>query len=181
MIKLIDLLIEQWDTKTMGKPLTKAEISALKKKLKAPSVRKGPKKQLVPPNLSDREKHHVIFVMLKKRRDKAYKKSGGQMFQKHWTKLSKAEKEKLGEIAVRPKPTKFKDIYNALPSDLKKRVWENWRKTLFSGFSCQIAAFILRKIYLIPNSPDSFFNSSIPPDSQGCEKKLFFSYPLAVF
>ena len=63
------------------------------------------------------------MASLKKRRDKNYEKSGGQFIKKHWTKLSKAEKEKLGEIAVRPKPTKFKDIYNALPSDLKKRVY----------------------------------------------------------
>ncbi len=41
MIKLIDLLIEQWDTKTMGKPLSKSEITALKKKLNSPEVRKG--------------------------------------------------------------------------------------------------------------------------------------------
>jgi len=32
-------------------------------------------------------------------------------------------KKKIKEIAVRPKPKKFKDIYNALPSDLKKRVY----------------------------------------------------------
>ena len=34
-------------------------------------------------------------------------------------------RKKLGmnEIAVRPKPKKFKDIYNALPADLKKRVY----------------------------------------------------------
>ena len=31
--------------------------------------------------------------------------------------------KKIKEIAVRPKPKKFKDIYNALPSDLKKRVY----------------------------------------------------------
>ena len=49
MIKLKDLLTElqspPWNTKTMGKPLSNSEISALKKKLKTPSVRKGPKKQ----------------------------------------------------------------------------------------------------------------------------------------
>ena len=118
----MDLLIEQWDTKTMGKPLSKAEISALKKKLKEPTKRKGPRKQIVPANLSDREQAHIVFVMLKKRRDKNIKMGGG-FIQKHWTKMSKAEREKLGEIAVRLKPTKFKDIYNALPSDLKKRVY----------------------------------------------------------
>ena len=32
-------------------------------------------------------------------------------------------KKKIKEIAVRPKPKVFKDIYNALPSDLKKRVY----------------------------------------------------------
>ena len=37
--------------------------------------------------------------------------------------IQKMEKDKfLNEIAVRPKPKKFRDIYNALPSDLKKRV-----------------------------------------------------------
>ena len=35
----------------------------------------------------------------------------------------KFPKVKLHEIAVRPKPKKFKDIYNALPSDLRKRVF----------------------------------------------------------
>ena len=104
MIKLKDLLTEKlqsppWNTKTMGKPLTKAEISTLKKKLKAPSVRKGPKKQLVPPNLSDREKAYIIFVMLKKRRDKNYEKSGGQFIKKHWSKMTKAEKMHLNRLA----------------------------------------------------------------------------------
>ena len=104
------------------KPLSKSEIDVLKKKLKAPEVRKGLKKQVIPPKFSDREAHHIIYVMLKKRRDKNLKKFGGGI-QKHWTKMSKKDREKLGEIAVRPKPTKFKDIYNALPSDLKKRVY----------------------------------------------------------
>tara|TARA_B100000482_G_scaffold161605_1_gene124397 strand:+ start:88 stop:1794 length:1707 start_codon:yes stop_codon:yes gene_type:complete len=35
----------------------------------------------------------------------------------------KKKKKKVKEIAVRKKPKKFKDIYNALPSDLKKRVY----------------------------------------------------------
>ena len=111
MIKLKDLLTElqspPWNTKTMGKPLSNSEISALKKKLKTPSVRKGPKKQLMPPNLSDREKAYIIFVMLKKRRDKNYEKSGGQFIKKHWTKLSKAEKEKLGENSYYRKAMKY--------------------------------------------------------------------------
>ena len=44
MIKLIDLLFEQW-TKEMGKPLSKAEISTLKKKLKKPKKKKRTKKR----------------------------------------------------------------------------------------------------------------------------------------
>ena len=98
MIKLMDLLIEQWDTKTMGKPLSKAEISALKKKLKEPTKRKGARKQIVPPNLSDREKYHIVFVMLKKQRDKNIKMGGG-FIQKHWTKMSKAERMHLDRLA----------------------------------------------------------------------------------
>ena len=35
----------------------------------------------------------------------------------------KKKKKKVKEIAVRKKPKKFKDIYNALPIDLKKRVY----------------------------------------------------------
>ena len=96
MIKLIDLLIEQWDTKTMGKPLSQSEITALKKKLKAPEVRKGLKKQVVPPSLSDRETNYIIYVMLKKQRDKNLKKFGGGI-QKHWNKMSKKDREKLGQ------------------------------------------------------------------------------------
>ena len=73
MIKLKDLLFEkkedlsQWDSKLMGKPLSKGEIVKLKKKLKAPEVRDPKKGSLViPPKLSDRESHHIIYVMLKK-------------------------------------------------------------------------------------------------------------------
>ena len=98
MIKLIDLLIEQWDTKTMGKPLSQSEITALKKKLKAPEVRKGLKKQVVPSSLSDRETHYIIYVMLKKQRDKNLKKFGGGI-QKHWNKMSKADRMHLDRLA----------------------------------------------------------------------------------
>ena len=99
MIKLIDLLIEQWDTKTMGKPLSQSEITALKKKLKAPEVRKGLKKQVVPPSLSDREPHYIIYVMLKKQRDKNKKKFGDKTIQKHWNKMSKADRMHLDRLA----------------------------------------------------------------------------------
>ena len=98
MIKLIDLLIEQWDTKTMGKPLSKSELTALKKNLNSPEVRKGLKKQVVPPSLSDRETHYIIYVMLKKQRDKNLKKFGGGV-QKHWNKMSKADRMHLDRLA----------------------------------------------------------------------------------
>ena len=93
MIKLKDLLFEEI------KPLSKGEIAKLKKKLKAPVVR-DPKKrgQVIPPKLSDREKHHIIFVMLKKTRDKNAKK-GLSFIQKHWTKMTKAERMHLDRLA----------------------------------------------------------------------------------
>ena len=93
MLYLKDLLFEE------VKPLSKGEIAKLKKKLKAPEVR-DPKKggQIIPPKLSDREKHHVIFVMLKKTRDKNLKKSLSGI-QKHWTKMSKAERMHLDRLA----------------------------------------------------------------------------------
>ena len=75
------------------KPLSKSEIDALKKKLEAPTVRKGPKKQIMPSNLSDREKHHIIYVMLKNQSDKNLKKFGGGI-QIHWTKMSKKDRQK---------------------------------------------------------------------------------------
>ena len=99
MIKLIDLLIEQWDTKTMGKPLSQSEITALKKKLNSPEVRKGLKKQVVPSSLSDRETHYIIYVMLKKQRDKNKKKFGDKTIQKHWNKMSKADRMHLDRLA----------------------------------------------------------------------------------
>ena len=95
MIKLKDLLFEEM------KPLSKSEIDKLKKKLKLHKdspVRKGPKKQIVPPKLSDREKHHIIFVMLKQTRDKNAKK-GLKGVQKHWNKMSKAERMHLDRLA----------------------------------------------------------------------------------
>ena len=95
MIKLKDLLFEEI------KPLSKSEIDKLEKKLKLHKdspVRKGPKKQIVPPKLSDREKHHIIFVMLKQTRDKNAKK-GLKGVQKHWNKMSKAERMHLDRLA----------------------------------------------------------------------------------
>ena len=47
------------------------------------------------------------MASLKKRRDKNYEKSGGQFIKKHWTKLSKAEKEKLGENSYYRKAMKY--------------------------------------------------------------------------
>mgnify|MGYP000430383985 CR=1 FL=1 len=63
MIKLKDLLLEI-------KPLNNREIKALEKKIDAPIKRGGNKNAIIPPKLSEREKHHIIYVMLKKTRDK---------------------------------------------------------------------------------------------------------------
>jgi len=95
MIKLKDLLFEEM------KPLSKSEIDKLKKKLKLHKdspVRKGSRGQIIPPKLSDKEKHHIIFVMLKKTRDKNAKK-GLSFIQKHWTKMTKAERIHLDRLA----------------------------------------------------------------------------------
>jgi len=56
---------------------------------------------------------------------KAMKMMPGSSAQKKVKKeIDKLRKKlKMNEIAVRKKPKKFKDIYNALPSDLKKRVY----------------------------------------------------------
>ena len=63
MIKLKDLLLEI-------KPLNNREIKALEKKIDAPIKRSGNKNAIIPPKLSEREKHHIMYVMLKKTRNK---------------------------------------------------------------------------------------------------------------
>ena len=63
MIKLKDLLLEI-------KPLNNREIKALEKKIDAPIKRGGNKNAIIPPKLSEREKHHIMYVMLKKTRNK---------------------------------------------------------------------------------------------------------------
>ncbi len=63
MIKLKDLLLEM-------KPLNNREIKALEKKIDAPIKRGGNKNAIIPPKLSEREKHHIMYVMLKKTRNK---------------------------------------------------------------------------------------------------------------
>ena len=63
MIKLKDLLFEM-------KPLSNREIKALEKKIDAPIKRGGNKNAIIPPKLSEREKHHIMYVMLKKTRNK---------------------------------------------------------------------------------------------------------------
>ena len=67
MIKLKDLLLEM-------KPLNNREIKALEKKIDAPIKRGGKKNAIIPPKLSEREKHHIMYVMLKKTRDRNKKK-----------------------------------------------------------------------------------------------------------
>ena len=63
MIKLKDLLLEM-------KPLSAKEIKALEKKIDKPIKRGGNKNAIIPPKLSEREKHHIMYVMLKKTRNK---------------------------------------------------------------------------------------------------------------
>ena len=63
MIKLKDLLLEM-------KPLSNREIKALEKKIDASIKRGGKKNAIIPPKLSEREKHHIMSVMLKKTRNK---------------------------------------------------------------------------------------------------------------
>ena len=95
MIKLKDLLFEEM------KPLSKSEIDKLEKKLKLHKdspVRKGPRGQIVPPKLSEKEKHHIIYVMLKKTRDKNLKRGLGGI-SKHWSKMSRAERMHLDRLA----------------------------------------------------------------------------------
>jgi len=72
------------------KPLTKTEVKELKRKLTLPTVRKGPKKQVVPTKLSERELNFLIFVSLAKVRE-----ANGNQFgvvQKNWNKMSKSER-----------------------------------------------------------------------------------------
>ena len=68
--------------------------------------------------ISDKAKLYKLYV-------KAMKLMPQSPAQKKVRKEIEKLRKKLGmnEIAVRPKPKKFKDIYNALPSDLKKRVY----------------------------------------------------------
>ena len=67
---------------------------------------------------SDKAKLYKLYT-------KAMKMMPGSPAQKKVRKEIEKLRKKLGmnEIAVRKKPKKFKDIYNALPSDLKKRVY----------------------------------------------------------
>tara|TARA_B100001564_G_scaffold355960_1_gene369216 strand:+ start:569 stop:862 length:294 start_codon:yes stop_codon:yes gene_type:complete len=73
------------------KPLTKTEVKELERKLALPTVRKGPKKQVVPTKLSEREFNFLVFVMLKPMRESNLKKFGGGI-QKNWNKMSKSER-----------------------------------------------------------------------------------------
>jgi len=63
VIKLKDLISEM-------KPLNTKEIEALEKKLDEPIKRSGKHGIVVPPKFTEREKYHIINVMLKKERDK---------------------------------------------------------------------------------------------------------------
>jgi hypothetical protein len=51
------------------KPLNNKEIKELNRKLSLPEVRVGPRKELVPPKLTQAEWNHLVFVSLAKVRD----------------------------------------------------------------------------------------------------------------
>ena len=65
----------------------------VKDKLNQTTVRVGLKKQVVPPKLTDAEMNHLIFVMMKPMRDANRKKFGGNVVQKNWNKMSKAQRK----------------------------------------------------------------------------------------
>ncbi len=70
--------------------LSKNEIKSLEKKLSLPTKRDS-NGMVMPVSLSEREKDHVVFVMLAKVREENRKKFGGGI-QKHWHKMSKKER-----------------------------------------------------------------------------------------
>ena len=53
----------------MNKPLNTKEIEELNRKLSLPTVRVGPRKELVPPKLTQAEWNHLVFVSLAKVRE----------------------------------------------------------------------------------------------------------------
>ena len=54
---------------SMNKPLNTKEIKQLNHKLSLPEVRVGPRKELVPPKLTQAEWNHLVFVSLAKVRE----------------------------------------------------------------------------------------------------------------
>ena len=78
------------------------------------------------------------------------------------------EKDKfLNEIAVRKKPKKFKDIYNALPSDLKKRVY-NLKNYASPG---DLLAFVIKeKNFLVINCSKSDLDKLLNIESKFYKK-----------
>jgi hypothetical protein len=70
--------------------LNKKEIKSLERKLNLPSLRDS-NGMVMPVSLSEREKDHVVFVMLAKVREENEKKFG-KGIQKHWHKMSKEER-----------------------------------------------------------------------------------------
>ena len=53
----------------MNKTLNTKQIKELNRKLSLPEVRVGPRKELVPPKLTQAEWNHLVFVSLAKVRD----------------------------------------------------------------------------------------------------------------
>ena len=63
----------------MRKTLNTKEIEELNRKLSLPTVRVGPRKELVPPNLTQAEWNHLVFVSLAKVREANGNKFGKKL------------------------------------------------------------------------------------------------------
>jgi len=124
---LSDKQIIRWGRyiKTDFKKLVKFKLSVkgkdVPKDIKGPEIGKAiqkMEKEKFLNEISDKAKLYKLYTM-------AMKMMPGSPAQKKVKKEIDKLRKKLGmnEIAVRKKPKKFKDIYNALPSDLKKRVY----------------------------------------------------------
>jgi hypothetical protein len=66
----IDGLLDELSLLVEMEALSDKEIKALEKKIDAPIKRGGNKNAIIPPKLSEREKYHIMYVMLKNTRDK---------------------------------------------------------------------------------------------------------------
>ena len=67
--KVLDLYSIYVVYSSMRKPLNTKEIKELNRKLSLPEVRTGPRKELVPPELTQAEWNYLVYVSLAKVRE----------------------------------------------------------------------------------------------------------------